>query len=115
MNDARNLFDGIPAAQPDELFQDLLMRPGLRVEQIVSWGQSSPEGFWYDQPQAEWVLVLEGSARLRFEDQSEPIELQRGSHVLIDAHRRHRVDWTDPAVATVWLAIHFDESCWGTP
>ena len=104
-----NLFDGIPAAQPDELFHDLLKRPGLRIERIVSWGQSSLEGFWYDQPQAEWVMVLEGSARLRFEDQSEPIELRRGSHVLIDAHRRHRVDWTDPAVATVWLAIHFDE------
>ncbi len=104
-----NLLNPLPPQQATELFQDLLQRPGIRVERIISWGQASPDGFWYDQPQAEWVLLLEGSARLRFEDQHEPLQLERGSCVLIAAHRKHRVDWTDPSQPTVWLAIHLDE------
>jgi cupin 2 domain-containing protein len=100
-----NLFADIPADIPAEIVQALLTRPGLRIERIVSLGQSSPPGFWYDQADDEWVLLLRGAARLRFEGQ-EPLELIPGSFVDIPAHRRHRVDWTDPAQPTVWLAIH---------
>lgn len=104
-----NLLDPLPPRQTEEIFEELLQRRGVRVERIISWGQASPEGFWYDQPQAEWVLLLAGCARLRFEDQPTPLELRRGSCVLIEAHRKHRVDWTDPSEPTVWLAIHIDE------
>lgn len=105
-----NLLAPLPSRQPEEIFEELLQRRGVRVERIISWGQASPEDFWYDQPQTEWVLVLTGSARLRFEDQPMSLELQRGSCVLIEAHRKHRVDWTDPSEPTVWLAIHIGES-----
>lgn len=103
-----NLFDGLPAAPvADEQFVELLARPGLRIERIVSTGQSSPPDFWYDQPQAEWVLLLQGQAELRFADNPAAVRLAVGDFVEIAAHRRHRVEWTDPTQVTVWLAIHY--------
>jgi cupin 2 domain-containing protein len=96
-------------APPDsgaEQFVELLSRPGLRIERIVSTGQASPPGFWYDQPQGEWVLVLEGEARLAFEDEPAPRLLKTGDFVDIAPRRRHRVEST--ATPTVWLAVHYD-------
>ena len=103
-----NIFDDIPAGLPAELVQTLLSTPGLRIQRIVSLGHASPEGFWYDQQDGELVLLLKGAARLRFEGQ-EPIELQPGSFVNIPAHRRHRVEWTDPDHPTIWLAVHYGD------
>lgn len=103
-----NLFTGLPASTlPAEEFSELLKRPGLRIERIVSTGQASPPGFWYDQPEGEWVVLLQGEARLRFADTPEPIPLLPGDYVDIAPHRRHRVEWTHPGVTTVWLAIHY--------
>ena len=45
----------------------MLEATNLRIERIVSFGHSSPEGFWYDQDQHEWVLPLKGAARLSIE------------------------------------------------
>ncbi len=100
-----NLLADLPADSPEEVVSVLLAVPGLRVERIVSSGQASPPGFYYDQPQAEWVAVLAGSADLRFADETEPQHLVAGDAVLIAAHRRHRVDRTESP--TIWLAIHF--------
>ena len=91
----------------DEQFSELLKRPGLRIERIVSTGQCSPPGFWYDQPDGEWVLLIQGSARLRFADEPEARTLNPGDFTDIAAHRRHRVDWTAPGQPTIWLAIHY--------
>ena len=93
---------------PDELVQTLLATTSLRIERIVSQGHASPEGFWYDQDAPEWVLILSGAARLRFEGE-EPVDMTPGAFLNIPAHRRHRVEWTDPARATVWLAVHYQE------
>ena len=102
-----NLFAGIPHSSPQEQV-DLLQQTGeIRIERIVSRGHASPPGFWYDQPADEWVLVLQGAGRLRFENAAEPRELLPGDFVHIPAHCRHRVEWTDPATPTIWLAIHF--------
>jgi cupin 2 domain-containing protein len=79
----------------------------LRVERIVSTGQSSPG--WFDQAWSEWVIVLSGEAEVVFEDEAEPRRLQPGDYVLIVPHRRHRVAWTDPSKPTVWLAVHFGD------
>ena len=96
-----------PAPPSDaEQFVELLSRPGLRIERIVSTGQASPPGYWYDQPQAEWVLILEGEARLAFEDEPAPRLLRAGDFVDIAPHRRHRVEST--ATPTVWLAVHYE-------
>ncbi len=108
MADLTNLFADIPADLPDELVQALLDMPALRIERIVSRGHASPEGFWYDQETHEWVLLLTGAARLRFEGE-EPIDLRPGSFVNIPAHKRHRVEWTDPSQPTIWLGVHYGD------
>ena len=56
-----NLFQDIPSELPQELTEILLQRGGIRVERIVSQGQASPDGFWYDQEEHELVFVLRGS------------------------------------------------------
>ena len=105
-----NLFAGLPRSTLDnEQFCELLARPGLRIERIVSNGQASPEGFWYDQPDGEWVTLLQGEALLRFADEPEARRLRAGDFVNIAPRRRHRVDWTDPEQPTIWLAIHYTE------
>ncbi len=108
MFQAANLFSSLPgAACAEEEITEILARPGLRIERIVSAGQASPPGFWYDQPLDEWVVVLSGAALLRFEDEPDARRLAPGDHAFIPAHARHRVDWTSEDEATVWLAVHF--------
>ncbi len=105
-----NLFADLPtlAANAQEHFTELLARPGCRIERIVSTGQASPEGYWYDQGQTEWVLLLQGAAGLRFEDEAQARVLKAGDVVEIAPHRRHRVTWTQAVPPTVWLAVHLD-------
>ncbi|QDU22163.1 cupin domain-containing protein [Urbifossiella limnaea] len=100
-----NLFADLPTNLAAELTQTLAAGPGVRVERIVSQGHASPPGFWYDQDEAEWVLVVRGAARLGFEDGA--LELRPGDHVTIPAGRRHRVEWTTADEPTVWLAVFF--------
>ena len=100
-----NLLHDLPDARAGEVSDTLLAAPGLRIERIVSLGQASPPGFWYDQSEAEWVLLLAGAARLRFADENADRALGPGDSVHIAAHRRHRVAWTDPEHPTVWLAV----------
>lgn len=102
-----NLFDRLPAGtQQAERIDTLCARPGVRIERIVSTGQSSPPGFWYDQPDDEWVALLSGAATLRFADEDAPRILRPGDWIFIPAHRRHRVEQTDADFASVWLAVH---------
>jgi cupin 2 domain-containing protein len=103
-----NLFENIPANAPEELFTELLNSGGVRIERIVSFGQSSPDGFWYDQKENEWVLLLEGSATLGFDDGS-AIKLLPGDYINLTAGRRHRVEQTDLEKPTVWLAVFYSE------
>ncbi len=101
-----NLLADIPASLPAERFDALLARPGVRIERIVSTGQASPPGFWYDQPQDEWVCVIAGAASLIIDGEAQPRVLKAGDWLEIPAHVRHRVEWTDADAPTVWLAIH---------
>lgn len=105
---AGNLFDAVASRLDAEEIAELLVTPHLRIERIVSTGQASPPGFWYDQERAEWVLLVQGSAGLLFEGEAEPRVLRGGDYLRIPAHRRHRVAWTDPDTPTIWLAIHHD-------
>lgn len=100
-----NLFAQIPSSLQEELTETLVNVASLRIERIVSHGHTSPAGFWYDQKEHEWVVVLRGAARLQFED--ELVELKPGNFVNIPAHRKHRVDWTTPDEPTVWLAVFY--------
>ena len=103
-----NIFAGLPAAPlAEEVLSDLLAAPDLRIERIVSTGQATPADQWYDQDRQEWVILLRGAARLLFEGEADARSLGPGDYVHIPAHRRHRVVWTDPQQATVWLAVHY--------
>jgi cupin 2 domain-containing protein len=102
-----NLFAELPPHLPDELFTTLLDAANVRIERIVSLGHASPEGFWYDQDQHEWVIVLKGVARLGFEDEEQPVEMKTGDFLNIPAHKKHRVEWTTPDEPTIWLAVHY--------
>lgn len=103
---AGNLFAGVPDALPGELFENLLERPGCRIERIVSRGQATPAGQWYDQAWDEWVLLVKGAAALELEGRESLLELAPGDYLLIPAHCRHRVAWTAADEDTVWLALH---------
>jgi cupin 2 domain-containing protein len=102
-----NLLQDVPAGAASEQFIELLSHSALRIERIVSNGHASPAGFWYDQPQGEWLVVLQGAARLAFEGETEPRVLGPGDFIDIAPHRRHRVEWTHPEVPTIWLAVHY--------
>lgn len=100
-----NLLSCSCPAPGEEQTTTLLTSAGFRLERIHSCSASSPEGFWYDQSEHEWVLLLQGSGRLQFADEPAPRELHRGDALLIEPHRRHRVVATDPAPGTIWLAL----------
>ena len=109
----QNIYADIPSELPDELTQTLFKRKGVRIERIISQGNASPEGFWYDQDEHEWVLLLQGAAGLLYEGEERVHELRAGDFILIPAHRRHRVAWTAPDTATIWLAIFFIDEVQG--
>lgn len=100
-----NLFS-LPSEQAcEEIFTPLVADKGILIEKIVSTGQASPHGFWYEQNRDEWVAVLQGEARLVWEDRSIS-EMRQGDWVLIPAGKKHRVDWTSTNPPCIWLAVH---------
>lgn len=105
-----NLLGRVPAAHAHEVFETLLRREGVRLERIVSHGQASPQGHWYDQAEGEWLLLLAGSAGLRIEGEPEIVVLRPGDTLNLPARRRHRVEWTAAREPTVWLALHYCDS-----
>ena len=105
-----NLLANIPAALAHEQVDALLSGPGVRIERIVSTGQVSPENFWYDQPQDEWVCVIAGAAGVLIEGEAEPCVLSAGDWLELPARVRHRVEWTDAETPTVWLAVHVERA-----
>ncbi|GFE60505.1 cupin domain-containing protein [Geobacter sp. AOG2] len=106
MTEAGNIFCSVPSDLPTELFEPLAQKGAVRIERILSHGQATPDGEWYDQDQDEWVLLLAGSAGLLFEGEPEPRHLTAGDYLMVPAHWRHRVVWTSPNETTIWLAVH---------
>ncbi len=105
-----NLFEDVPNQLPSELFQEITHGKRFRLERIVSDGNHTTRDQWLDQPETEWVALLNGAARIEFEESDVEIELKPGDYLTIPAHARHRVLWTSEIEKTVWLAIHFDRS-----
>lgn len=106
-----NLFSHFPEAAErgaQETFEELLSRPDVRIERIISTGQASPPDFWYSQPQGEWVLVMQGAAGLQIEHEEQERVLRAGDFVHLPAQLRHRVNWTSDKEPTIWLAVHYD-------
>ncbi len=103
----RNVFRDIPSPLSEEWVEVLASRGAVRIERIVSRGHASPSGFWYDQDENEWLMLLAGSAGIAFEGQSEPVSLCPGDCLEIPAHARHRVAWTERDRETIWLAVFY--------
>jgi cupin 2 domain-containing protein len=102
-----NLFDRLPNSGADEEIMTLVDRAGSKLVRIVSTGQATPEGVWYDQDDNEWVVVLRGGAGLRVEGEDDVRVLSAGDYIDLPAGLRHRVEWTDADEPTVWLALHY--------
>ncbi|WP_019370759.1 cupin domain-containing protein [Sphingomonas sp. HT-1] len=106
--DVANLLRDLPEAKEEEAFDDLLKRPGTRIERIVSRGQATAEDTPMVQAWDEWVILLEGAAGIRIEDSAE-VRLAPGDHLLIAAGQKHWVTWTARDRPSVWLAVHLNE------
>ena len=103
-----NLLSPLPDATAGEVFDELVANRSCRIERIVSRGQASPDTGWYDQQEHEWLVVLKGAAIvLVHPDQLHHLGV--GDTLLLPAHTRHRVTWTDPDQETVWLAVFFPD------
>jgi cupin 2 domain-containing protein len=102
-----NLLQGIPAELPQEITESLAAGNGVRIERIISKGHCSASDFWYGQEQNEWVLLIKGEARLRFEEGNRILHMTEGTHVNIRAHERHRLEWTREDAETIWLAVFY--------
>jgi cupin 2 domain-containing protein len=104
-----NLFSNIPEVFSEEIFNTIFEDNNLKIERIISLGNCTSKDQWLEQDRDEWVLLIQGNARLLFKESSLMLELKKGDHVLIKANTKHRVEWTDPRQKTVWVAVH------GTP
>ena len=101
----RNIL-ALPEKLPQaELFEPLIPDHGVLIERIISTGQATPAGEWYDQDRDEWVVLLRGRAVLGYAN-GERIELEAGDAVFIPAHERHRVESTSVDPPCIWLAVH---------
>ena len=102
----RNIFD-LPTKLPqEELFEALVDNDNVLVEKVVSTGQITPEGEWYDQERDEWLIVFQGEGKLGYEDGSH-IKLTTGDYLFIPAHQKHRVEYTSTEPPCIWLTIFF--------
>ena len=106
MQDDKNIFDLPGILPPEELVETLLKNDNILIERIVSTGQVTPAGEWYDQAQNEWLIVLQGVGELSYEDNSR-IKLTKGDYLLIPAHQKHRVEYTSTEPPCIWLTIFF--------
>jgi len=104
-----NILENIILDKSSEEFMDLISTKKVRIERIVSNGQTSEENFWYDQDENEFVIVLEGNAVLEIEEEGEikTVELNKNDYINIKAHTKHRVAYTDTSKPTVWLAVFY--------
>lgn len=100
-----NIFKGLPSASEVELFEDIFKNENLSIERIASFGKASPEGFWYNQPDDEWVILLSGEAELQYKHQPS-VNLKAGDYVFIPANQEHRVSYVSKEPNCIWLAIH---------
>ncbi len=106
-----NIFDlkDINFSINEEVSEVLASSKNIRIERIVSFGQTTDKDYWYDQPQHEFVIVLQGEARILFDNNKEE-HLTKGDYLNIPSHVRHRVSYTSTDPACIWLAVFFDKN-----
>lgn len=103
-----NVFDSLPAKPTEEEIIEIIQQnDNIRIERIISTGQTTPIGNWYDQDTDEWVLLISGDAEIEFEN-NEKIKLKAGDYIFIPRHKRHRVSYTNLTEPSVWIAVHYN-------
>ena len=104
-----NIFENIKVNRDKEQFNDIINTKDVRIERIVSNGQTSEQDFWYDQNENEFVVVLKGRAILQMKQNNEIKEyvLNEGDYLNINANIKHRVKYTSLDEPTVWLAVFY--------
>ncbi len=100
-----NIFQFTNQLSDQEIFDTILKSKNVKIERIISTGQTTAEDTGYDQEEDEWVILLQGKATLSFFDNSS-INLKAGDYLLIKAHQKHRVTFTSFDPPCIWLAIH---------
>lgn len=98
-----NIFDLPLLPLPHEMTNILTESSNVRVERIVSTGQTSD---WYDQAETEFVVLIEGSAVIEFEN-DRCTALSKGNTLLLKPHERHRVSYTSSEPPCIWLCIFY--------
>lgn len=101
-----NIYEALPQDLSQEVFEPLVTGSNILIERIISKAHVTPKGQWYNQPRNEWVMVMQGAAKLEFID-GKIVELNAGEHINIAAHVKHRVAWTSEQSETIWLAVHY--------
>lgn len=102
-----NVFENLPVDLSQEVIERIAFKPNVRIERIISRGHVTPEGFWYDQSETEWVILLQGTAEIQFEGEAFVRHLQSGDHLVIPPHQRHRVVQTSFTPVAIWLAVFY--------
>jgi len=98
-----NLFDLPKLPLPEELVTILAENENVRIERIISTGQVSD---WYDQAETEFVVLLEGSAEIEYEN-GRAIALSKGDTLIIQPHEKHRVSFTSSEPPCIWLCVFY--------
>jgi cupin 2 domain-containing protein len=100
-----NIYELSQEVSQLEKFEQIAVGKNIQIERIVSTGQTTPSGQWYDQKLDEWVILLQGEAELSYADNTR-IKLKAGDYLLIPAHTEHRVEYTSIEPPCIWLAVH---------
>jgi cupin 2 domain-containing protein len=103
----KNIFSDIPHDFKEEFIEPLVKDSDVKIDRIVSRGHSSDPDFWYNQDENEFVLILQGEAKLKFKDEKNIVRMQKGDYMVIPAHKEHRIKWTPKNEDTLWLTVHF--------
>ena len=98
-----NIFKLPPLPQSEELMTVLTESGGVRIERIISTGQTSG---WYDQAETEFAALLSGNAAIDFEN-GKSVSMSKGDTILIKPHERHKVSYTSCEPPCVWLCVFF--------
>ena len=100
-----NIYELSQEVSQSEKFEQIISGKNIQIERIISTGQTTTSGQWYDQTTDEWVILLQGEAELAYADYTK-IKLKAGDYLLILAHTKHRVEYTSVEPACIWLAVH---------
>ncbi len=103
----KNIFDitKVPTNSEEELFESIYNYSNVLIERIVSTGQVTPDGIWLEEDFDEWVILLQGNSKIKF-DEGKTIELEKGDYIVIPANTKHKVIYTSTIPYCIWLAIH---------